>query len=44
MFQHADTWEPVTDLMQTHPTEVETYLRDHQEDAMMQQALQALFI
>ena len=41
--QHADTWEPVTDLMQTHPTEVEAYLRDHQEDAMMQQALQALF-
>ena len=41
--RHSDTWEPVAELVESHPDEVEAYLREHDHDAMMQQCLQRLF-
>ena len=41
--RHADTWETIASLVETHPAEVEAYLRDHPNEDMLQQCLRTLF-
>ena len=41
--RHSDTWESIASLIETHPEEVEGYLRDHPDDEMLQQCLRTLF-